>query len=103
MDSQASFERRIEQLEASLRQMRRVVATLFLVLAVGAAMAFVAAEDEVRTPKLTLMNGLTAGVSMVAGPESSLIIQNAIGTEIMRICGHPARLIGEDEVEGGTP
>jgi hypothetical protein len=103
MDSQASVKRRIEQLEASLRRMRRVIAALVLVLAVGAATAFVAAEDEVKTPKLTLMNGSVAGVSLVAGSESSLVIQDPTGAEIMRIGGHPLRLIGEDEGGGVAP
>jgi len=83
--------------------MHRVVALLVVMLAAVVVTGFVRAEDEVRTPKLTLLNGALDGVSLVAGPESSLIIQNSTGGEVMRLGGHPGRRVGEEGSGAGRP
>ena len=97
MNTPLSIEQRVEILEASLSRTRRLAISLAILLLMFASAAFVRQEDEIRTSKLVLMESeQVEGIALVAGPESSLILQTPAGGEIMRLGGDPLRIIGED-------
>lgn len=92
-----SFEDRVARLETSLRHTRRLAAGLVVLLLGLVTAAFVQDDDHIETRKLTLMDGEVPGVSLVAGPESSLLVRDRGGRVIARIGGHPGQFIGEDD------
>ena len=106
MDSMTQFEARVRRLERSLRRSRvlTLVLGLAVVLIAGAAIAqgavttdrlpAVIAQGAVTTDRLVLTNG-SGGVVLSAGPESSLVIENLAGEEVMRIGGRSIRRISE--------
>ena len=97
MDTQPSLEMRVESLEASLNRTRRFALFLALCLVIFVSAAFGGEKDELRTSKLILMETeFSPGVSLVAGPGQSLVIQTPDGSEILRLGGNPMRLVGED-------
>jgi hypothetical protein len=96
VDHHPSLEKRVELLESSLRRTRRLALGLTVLLTVFISAAFVMDDDEVRTRKLVLMESeYLQGVTLVAGPHSSLVIQAPTGTEIMRLGGDAARPVGD--------
>lgn len=95
MNTQLSIEQRFEILDASLSRTRRLALSLVILLMMFASAAFIRQEDEIRTSKLVLMESeQVEGITLVAGPESSLILQTPAGEEIMRLGGDPLRIIG---------
>jgi len=94
VNTQLSIEQRVEILEASLSRTRRLALSLAILLILFASAAFIKQEDEIRTSKLVLMETeQVEGIALVAGPESSLILQTPAGGEIMRLGGDPLRII----------
>jgi hypothetical protein len=97
MDASSSLEERVETLEAAVLRARRVALSLGALVVVLLAAAFVRQDEEVRTSKLVLLGEESApGVSLIAGPQASLVILGPEGREIMRLGGDPVRLIGEE-------
>ena len=106
MDSMTQLEARVRRLETSLRRSRvlTLVLGLAVVLIAGAAIAQRAVTTDglpaavtqgaVTTNRLVLRNG-SGGVVLSAGPESSLVIENRAGDEVMRIGGRSIRPISE--------
>jgi hypothetical protein len=91
-----SLDQRVASLEGSLRRTR------VLALALGAAWLWLAlagfarqTQEEVVTQRLVLTDAAdSAVVVLVAGPESSLVVQTPAGTEVVRLGGPAARRIG---------
>ena len=97
MDTQPSLEVRVESLEASLNRTRRFALFLAVLLVLFVSAAFGGEKDEIRTSKLILMKAESSGgVSLVAGEDSSLIIQAPDGSEVLRLGGSPLRRVGEE-------
>jgi hypothetical protein len=96
MDALSRLESRIHSLEQSRDRNRRAAWALALLLAVLSAAALVPqTQEELRTQRLVLMRPGTSTADsstvLVAGPESSLVIQRTDGTEIARIGGPAVR------------
>ena len=95
MDSMTQLEARVRTLETSLHR-RRLLAFML-----GLAVAFIAGatqvpdvQDVVTTERLVLTNGPdNSSVVLVAGPESSLVIETLAGEEVLRLGGPAARQI----------
>ena len=93
MDSTTQLEARVRILETSLRRSRLLALMLGLtvMLITGAAMV-PQAQDEVTTERLVLTNGPdSSSVVLVAGTESSLVIETPTGEELLRLGGSPLR------------
>ena len=93
MDPMTQLEARVCTLETSLRRSRLLafVLGLAVVLITGAAQVR-EAQDVVTTERLVLTNGPdSSAVVLVAGLESSLVIQTPAGEEVMRLGGPSAR------------
>ena len=98
MDSMTQLEARVRTLETSLHRSRLLAFTLGLavVFIVGAVQVPEAQEVQavVTTERLVLTNGPdSAPVVLVAGPESSLVIETPDGEEVLRLGGPAARRI----------
>ncbi len=100
MDPTTQLEARVRLLETSLSRSRLLafVLGLVVVLIAGAAQVPDAqeAQEVVTTERLVLTNGpdSAAAVVLVAGPESSLVIQTPAGEEVLRLGGPAGRRIG---------
>jgi hypothetical protein len=99
MDPSIAFQRletRIGSLETSLRRTRILAVALALSFVFAGLTAFAPqSQEEVSTQRLVLTDSAgLAAIALVAGPQSSLIIQSPVGDEVMRIGGSPARRIG---------
>ena len=96
MDSITPLEARVRTLETSLRHARLLTLMLGLGIALIAGAAVVPQEqDELTTGRLVLTNAPdSSAVVLLAGPESSLVIQTPTGEEVLRIGGPAARRIG---------
>ena len=84
-------------LERSLRRSRQLALTFVLGIAliVAAAMVPQAQEYAVTTERLILNNAPdSSAIVLLAGPESSLVIQTLTGEEVLRIGGPAVRRIG---------
>ena len=95
MDSMTQLEARVRTLETSLRRSRLLafVLGLAVVLFTGAAQV-PEAQEVVTTERLVLTNGSDASsVVLVAGPESSLVIETPAGEEVLRLGGRSLRHI----------
>ncbi len=98
MDSMTQLEARVSTLETSLSRSRRLAFMLGLavVLIVSAAQVPEAqeAQEVVTTERLVLTNEPdSTAVVLLAGPESSLVIETPAGEEVMRIGGSDLRRI----------
>ena len=106
MDSMATLEARVHRLESSLRRSHRVALLLGLALTLITAAAMVPqatdrvtgqllsqAQEQVTTRRIVLTNGAAdpSGVVLVAGPQSSLVIQKPDGEEVLRLGGPAGR------------
>ncbi len=85
MDSMTQLEARVRTLETSLLRSRLLAFMLGLavVLMTGAAQV-PEAQEAVTTERLVLTNGPDT-VVLVAGPESSLVVQTPAGEEVLRL------------------
>ncbi len=95
MDSMTQLEARVCTLETSLRRSRLLAFLLGLavVLVTGAAQV-PEAQEVVTTERLVLTNGPdSSAVALVAGPESSLVIETLAGVEVLRLGGPAGRRI----------
>ncbi len=95
MDSMTQLEARVRTLETSVRRSRLLAFLLGLavVLITGAAQV-PEAQDVVTTERLVLTNGPgSSSVVLVAGPESSLVIETPAGEEVLRLGGAVLRPI----------
>ncbi len=93
MDSMTQLEARVRTLETSLRRSRLLafMLGLIVVLITGAAQV-PEAQEVVTTERLVLTNGSdSSSVVLVAGPESSLVIQTPAGEEVLRLGGPAVR------------
>jgi len=93
MDSITQLDARVRTLETSLHRSRLLAFMLGLavVFVVGAAQV-PEAQEVVTTERLVLTNGPDASsVVLVAGPESSLVIETPDGEEVLRLGGPAAR------------
>lgn len=96
MESIAALENRVRALETSLRRSRLLALMLGLTMFGVAGAALVPqAQEQVMTRRLVLTSGLTdsSAVVLIAGPQSSLVIQTPAGAEILRLGGPAARRI----------
>jgi hypothetical protein len=98
MDPMTQLEARVRTLETSLSRSRLLafMLGLLVVLIVGAAQVPEAqeAQEVVTTERLVLTNGPdSTSVVLVAGQESSLVIETPAGVEVMRIGGSAVREI----------
>ena len=98
MSTLQALEARVQALEFSLRNTRRIALGLSLLLVTFLSAAFVVPREEIQTEKLILMKSdYLPGVALVAGPMESLVIQGPDG-EVLMTLGKPAmRLIGDEE------
>lgn len=90
------LERRMARVERSLRRSRVAGATLAIALVLTSIVAMAPQQEpqELTLARLLLANVEdTSMVMLVAGPESSLVIQKPNGEEIARIGGPAARLV----------
>ncbi len=93
MNPMTRLEGRVHRLETSLRRSRLLafILGLAVVLITGAAQV-PDAQEEVTTERLVLTNGPdSSAVVLVAGLESSLVIQTLDGEEVMRLGGPALR------------
>ena len=98
MDSMTQLETRVRRLETSLHRSRLLAFMLGLVVVLIAGAAQVPdaqeAQEVVTTERLVLTNEPdSAAVVLVAGPQSSLVIQTPAGEEVLRLGGPAARRI----------
>ncbi len=92
MDPTCTLESRVGALESSLRRTRRLALLLGVALGGITAAAMVPqASDQVTTQRLLLTGPASPGVVLIAGPESSLIIQTPSGEEVLRLGGPAGR------------
>ena len=92
MEPMSTLEVRVEALESSLRRARRLALVLGAALAGITATAMVPqAPDQVTTRRLILTDPSSPGVVLLAGPESSLLIQTPSGQEVLRLGGPAGR------------
>lgn len=112
MDTTPTLEARIRALESSLRRTRMGALGLGLLLTILAGTALVPQSTDATTRMLLepaaapqVANQVNAGrlvltdaagapaVVIVAGPESSVVIQTPTGEEVLRLGGPPGRHI----------
>ena len=95
-DTPSELELRVHDLERSLRGSRRFVALLGSVVTILVLSAMLPQErDELQGPRLVLTDAAGApAVVLLAGPESSLLIETPAGQEVLRLGGPPMRRIG---------
>ena len=96
MSSIPSLDARVASLETALRRTRLLAFFLASAWLWLAAVGFARqAQEEVVTQRLVLTDAAdSAVVVLVAGPESSLVVQTPEGAEVIRIGGPALRRIG---------
>ena len=106
LDDRTGFERRITDLELRLRNTRRWLAALGLVALVLVAGAWIQEAQEVRTPRIVVIDpevGTEASIHVEGG---DLILQNPTGSRTV-ITGEGALILGSDGPNpiriGGSP
>jgi hypothetical protein len=96
MSSTRSLDARVASLESALRRTRLLafcLASAWLWLAVAGFAR--QAQEQVVTQRLVLTDSAdSAVVVLVAGPESSLVVQTPAGAEVIRLGGPAMRRIG---------
>jgi hypothetical protein len=86
------LEARVHALEKSGNRSRRIAWALGLLLAFFSMAALLPqATPEVRTNRLVLTRPDLGHIVLLAGPESSLVIESSNGSEIARLGGRPIR------------
>ena len=90
------LESRIDQLERTVRRSRTLSALLGSVIAILVLSAMLPQErDELKGNRLVLTDSEgEPSVVLVAGPESSLLIETPGGQEVLRLGGPAIRRIG---------
>jgi len=91
-----TLEHRVARLEGALRGARRALLA-GLALLVLALMVAWRAEDQVRTPRLVLTNGVDSSAVVLRavppGGQPGLILETADGRQILVLGGDPVRLV----------
>jgi hypothetical protein len=92
VDATSRLEARVHLLEKSRDRSRRIAWAASLLLAVLTLAALVPqAVPEIRTGRVILTRPDSGHVVLVAGPESSLILEKPDGSEIARFGGRVIR------------
>ena len=90
------LESRIDRLEQTVRRSRTLSAVLGSIVAILVLSAMLPQErDELKGNRLVLTDGEgEPSVVLVAGPQSSLLIETPEGREVLRLGGPAVRRIG---------
>jgi hypothetical protein len=94
-DVLAPLEARVTSLETALRRSRVLAAGLATILTLVVLAAFAPqSQENVTTRRLVLTDAMdSVALVLVAGPETSLVLQSPAGEDVFRIGGNPARRI----------